>query len=158
MDISRLSKPAAQHRKLHPLSRRHTPDNQAFSRIVQHRKPICAHLLKNAVRQTSEAQDVDIHNPFPVMQTDQILLRLHRKLVGHKDKKTPLRFSFGTGDNLLIDIGAFSGSGRTGDKLQRHRFFLSSLDWDCCSQVVTVHTRHSQKRIFDTFRCSQSHE
>lgn len=92
MDISRLSKPAAQHRKLFFLPRRHTPDNQTFSRIVQHRQPVSAHLFKDTVRQTSETQNVDIHNPFPVMQTDQILLCLHRKLVGHKDKKTPLRF------------------------------------------------------------------
>ena len=153
MDISRLSKPAAQHREFPFLSCRHTPDNQTFSRIVQHRKPISTHFLKNAVRQTSEAQDVDIHNPFPVMQTDQILLRLHRKLVGHKDKKTPLRFSFGTGDNLLIDIGTFSGAGRAGDKLQRHLFFLSSLDWVVVVKYIILSgglrmpCRTSQKRL-----------
>ena len=87
------------------------------------------------------------------MQTDQILLRLHRKLVGHKDKKTPLRFSFGTGDNLLINIGTFSGAGRAGDKLQRHLFFLSSLDWVVVVKYIILSgglrmpCRTSQKRL-----------
>ena len=152
MDISRLSKPAAQHRKLPPLSRRHTPDNQTFSRIVQHRQPVSAHLFKDTVRQTSETQNVYIHNPFPVVQTDQILLRLHRKLFRHQSKKTSVRFFFGTGNDLPINIGTFPGAGRACDKLQRHRFFLSSLDWDCC--FYSSHAPFAKSHL----RCSQSHE
>ena len=94
------------------------------------------------------------------MQTDQILLRLHRKLIRHKDKKTPLRFFFGTGNDLPINIGTFPGAGRACDKLQRHRFFLSSLDWDCCfysshAPFAKAHLRYFPLLTKPRVNCSQ---
>ena len=59
----------------------------------------------------SEAEDIDVHDPASWMHQAQVLLRLHRKLLRHKDKIILLRMPDGLLYDILIQTVGFSAAG-----------------------------------------------
>ena len=87
MDITDLMKIPAKNRKLILHVSRHLAQNKTFSGVIQNRKILSANLIENTLRQTPEAEYIDIENPFALRLSHQIPLRLHRELIRNNHKE-----------------------------------------------------------------------
>ena len=101
-DIALFLQIAFQHRKLFFALSGNPPEHQILSFIVKHGPVVLPQLLKNPVRQSSETQDIHIHDSSSGVSHAQIFLGLHGKLLGHKNKIILLRMPHCFFHNIMI--------------------------------------------------------
>ena len=90
-------------------------EDHIFARIVQHLRLRQGELRKDPVSQALKAHDVNVQRPVVRVESHDLLLGLHRRLLRRHHKKSALRFLHGQLDDLPIYIFCFSGTGTAGD-------------------------------------------
>ena len=90
-------------------------EDHIFARIVQHLRLRQGELRKDPVSQALKAHDVDVQCPVVRVESHDLLLGLHRRLLRRYHKKSALRFLRGQLDDLPVYIFCFSGTGTAGD-------------------------------------------
>ena len=101
-DIALLFQIPPQYLQLVFIVSRNFTQNKILPLIIQNPFGILPGLLKDPVRQPPEAQNINIHDSMPGMQCTQILLRLHRKLLGHQYQIIQVRVIHRIFNHLLI--------------------------------------------------------
>ena len=90
-------------------------EDHIFARIVQHLRLRQGELRKDPVSQALKAHDVDVQCPVVRVESHDLLLGLHRRLLRRYHKKSALRFLHGQFNEFPIYIFCFSGTGTAGD-------------------------------------------
>ena len=90
-------------------------EDHIFARIVQHLRLRQGELREDPVGQALKAHDVDVQRPVVRVESHDLLLGLHRRLLRRHHKKPALRFLRGQLDDLPVYIFCFSGTGTAGD-------------------------------------------
>ena len=90
-------------------------EDHIFARIVQHLRLRQGELREDPVGQALKAHDVDVQRPVVRVESHDLLLGLHRRLLRRYDKKSALRFLHGQFNEFPIYIFCFSGTGTAGD-------------------------------------------
>ncbi len=90
-------------RKILLLGERDLLEQKGLADLLEHLLSPVSHLSEHAIRQACHTEHVDVHDPVARVQADNLPLRLHRRLLRHKDKEAtmslPKRFLY----DLFVD-------------------------------------------------------
>ena len=109
----------SKNRQILPAARHQSPEKECFAHVVQNAPLVRTHLLKDAVRQTTEGKHVHIQNSAVLSRRqNHFLLCLHRVLIRHDHQKIhrkilPRQCVPRVLRHPLMKLTAFSGAGST---------------------------------------------